>query len=192
MVPTLVMRARDLGRRAQAARGWNNGHMNEHAAHRLGAEGLRPVSPKLIPARYLGGLVADALSLLLATACVVVAAVFDLWWLYLLAVVPILWCLPALLLTPRRVRAIGYLDDEDELVSASGIMFRSVTTTPYGRVQSVEINEGPIERHFGIATLSWSTAADGADGEIPGLVREEAERLRTLLTTRGIERMQSL
>jgi membrane protein YdbS with pleckstrin-like domain len=167
--------------------------MDEDAARRrLGAQGLRPVSPGLIRARYLAALVWDVISLLIAIACVVVGAVLDLWWMYPLAVIPILWCLPALLLTPRRVRAIGYLDGEDELVSASGIMFRSVSSTPYGRIQSVEINEGPIERHLGLATLSWSTAADGADGEIPGLPREEAERLRTLLTTRGIERMQSL
>jgi membrane protein YdbS with pleckstrin-like domain len=90
------------------------------------------------------------------------------------------------------VRALGYLDGAQELVTASGIMFRSVTTTPYGRVQSVEINEGPIERHFGIATLSVSTAADSVDASISGLPRAEAERLRDLLTHRGIERMQSL
>jgi membrane protein YdbS with pleckstrin-like domain len=146
----------------------------------------------LIPARYLGALWWYAVSFLMAVALVVLAIIFHFPWMFPLAIVPVLWCLPGLILTPRRVRALGYLDGAQELVTASGIMFRSVTTTPYGRVQSVEINEGPIERHFGIATLSVSTAADSVDASISGLPRAEAERLRDLLTHRGIERMQSL
>ncbi len=158
----------------------------------LGADGLRAVSPRLIPARYLGGVVPDLIALALAIACLVLAVRLDWWWLALVALVPLLVIAPALILTPRRVRALGYLDRDDDLVVASGIMFRSVTVTPYGRVQSVEIHEGPIERRFGIARISYSTASTDVDGSIPGLPRDEAERLRELLTTRGIERMQSL
>lgn len=159
---------------------------------RLGADDLLPVSPRLIPAVYVATIPLYVISLAIAVACIVLGTVFSWWWMSLLAVVPILWCLPSLLLTPRRVRARGYLDQADDLVTASGIMFRHVSMTPYGRVQSVAIAEGPVERRFGIATLTWSTAATAAGGSIPGLPRDEAERLRTLLTERGIERMQSL
>lgn len=159
----------------------------------LGADGLRAVSPRLIPARYLAAIPGHVIALVLAGACAWVALTFDgWWWLWIVAAVVLATRLPGLFLTPRRVRALGYLDREEDLVTASGIMFRSVTITPYGRVQSVELHEGPIERRYGIARISFSTASSDADGSIPGLPREEAERLRDLLTRRGIERMQSL
>lgn len=159
---------------------------------RLGGRGLTPVSPRLVPARYLAAIPWWVISLAIAIACLVLGLRLGWWWLEALAIVPILWCLPGVLLTPRRVRAIGYRAGEEELTLASGLMFRSVTTTPYGRVQSVEIHEGPIERRSGIARLSYSTASTEADGTIPGLPREDAEELKELLTRRGIERMQSL
>lgn len=158
----------------------------------LGAQGLKPVSPKLIPARYLASIPGHLISLALIVGTAAVAVWFELWWLLIPALIPLTWMLPSLLLTPRRVRALGYLDGEQELTTAKGILFREVSTTPYGRVQSVEIHEGPIERRFGLSTLSFTTASTGADSSIPGLPRAEAERLKELLTRRGIERMQSL
>ncbi|MDO5661878.1 MAG: PH domain-containing protein [Brachybacterium sp.] len=158
----------------------------------LGSEGLTPVSSKLIPVRYLASIPGTVILLVIAAALVVGGLWWEQWWMIALAVLPVLIVLPGLILTPRRVRAIGYRDREEDLVVASGLMFRSVAVTPYGRIQSVEINEGPIERRFGLCTLSFTTASTTADGGIPGLERAEAERLRTLLSIRGIERMQSL
>ncbi len=87
----------------------------------------------------------------------------------------------------------GYLDGEEELVIASGgILFRSIVTVPYGRIQSVTIDEGPIQRRYGLASLTLSTASDTGTESLSGLPREEAERLRELLTERGIERMAAL
>lgn len=156
----------------------------------LGAEGLKPVSPSLIPARYVASIIPKLIWVALAVGCVVLGLVQGWWWMYPLALIPLAFMLPSLILTPRRVRALGYLDRDEDLVTASGIMFRSVEVVPYGRIQEVTVSEGPIERRFGIATLSFSTAS--SSGAIPGLPREEAERLRELLTARGIERMQSL
>ncbi|SLM92031.1 PH domain-containing protein [Brachybacterium nesterenkovii] len=161
-------------------------------AVRLGAEGLKPVSPRLIPARRLAAAIPCAILLAAAVGCVVVGVLADLWWMHLIALLPLVIAAQWILLTGRRVRAIGYLDREDDLVVAKGLMLRSVTVTPYGRVQSVEVSEGPIQRRFGLASLSLSTAATAADADIPGLPREEAERLRALLAARGIDRMQSL
>ena len=65
-------------------------------------------------------------------------------------------------------------------------------TIPYGRVQSVKIDEGPVDRKYGLAKLSASTAGEGGPVLLPGLPRDEAERLRTLLAERGIEIMAAL
>ncbi|MGO1600547.1 MAG: PH domain-containing protein, partial [Brachybacterium sp.] len=135
--------------------------LSDDPAGLLGAEALRPVSPKLIPARYLGGIAGNVFWLLLIIAAIVGTVLTGWWWIAACAVLPLLLILQHLLLTPRRVRAIGYLDEEEDLTIASGIMFRSVHTIPYGRVQSVKIGEGPIERRYGLATLTITTAAGG-------------------------------
>lgn len=159
---------------------------------RLTVDGLRPVSPRLIPARYLGASIGYLIGLLLAAGAIVAAVLTGWWWIGLAAIVPLVIVAQSLLLTPRRVRAIGYLDGEQELTIARGIMFRTVSTIPYGRVQSVSIDEGPIERRYGLATLQITTGAAEQVPSLPGLPREEAERLRALLTARGIARMAAL
>ena len=159
---------------------------------RLGAEGLRSVSPRLVPARYLATIPGYVIGVLLAAGAVVAAALTGWWWLGLLAVIPSVIVAQSLLLTPRRVRAIGYRDAEEDLTIALGIMFRSVHTIPYGRVQSVKIDEGPVDRRYGLAKLTISTAHDGAGVTLPGLPKDEAERLRALLTARGVELMAAL
>ncbi|MGO1422186.1 MAG: PH domain-containing protein [Brachybacterium sp.] len=166
--------------------------LSDDPAGLLGAEALRPVSPKLIPARYLGGIAGNVFWLLLIIAAIVGTVLTGWWWIAACAVLPLLLILQHLLLTPRRVRAIGYLDEEEDLTIASGIMFRSVHTIPYGRVQSVKIGEGPIERRYGLATLTITTAAGGGTEALPGLPKAEAERLRTLLTDRGVDLMAAL
>lgn len=158
---------------------------------RIDAQGLRPVSSKLIPARYIAGIPGYAIGLILVAACVVGWWWLDWWWLGLVALLPAILVAQGLLFTPRRVRAIGYRDGEDELIVASGVMVRSIVTVPYGRIQSVKIDEGPVDRRFGLAQLSFTTAADDTE-TLPGLPREEAERLRELLTRRGIDTMAAL
>lgn len=86
--------------------------------------------------------------------------------------------LPYALLTPRRVRAIGYMLREDDLVFRTGIMFRRIVAVPYGRMQLVDINRGPLARAFGLAELKLVTAAAASAVTIPGLPFDEAEQLR--------------
>lgn len=158
---------------------------------RIGANGLKPVSPKLIPARYIAGIPGYVIGVLMIAACLVLWWWQGWWWLGLVAVIPAITVVQGLLFTPRRVRAIGYLDGEDELIVASGLMFRTVVTVPYGRIQSVKIDEGPVDRSYGLAKISFTTAADAGE-TLPGLPKEEAERLRELLTRRGIDTMAAL
>lgn len=158
----------------------------------LGASALRPVSAKLIPARYVAASIGYVFCLLLLAGAIVAAVLTGWWWLGLTGLIPLLIIAQSLALTPRRVRAIGYHDGQEELTIASGIMFREVKTIPYGRVQSVKIDEGPVDRKYGLAKLSVSTAGEGGPVLLPGLPRDEAERLRTLLTERGIEIMAAL
>ena len=85
----------------------------------------------------------------------------------------------ALVLAPRRHRAWGYAESGDELAVRRGVWVRTRTVVPFGRVQHIDVAQGPIERPFGLATLILHTAGTrGATVALPGLEQAEAERMR--------------
>ena len=111
------------------------------------------------------------------------------------------WAAPAALvvlaavylgLIPRRVRAWGYTEQDDDLVITRGIMFKTLVVVPYGRMQYVDVQAGPVERSFGLATVQLHTASPGTDAAIPGLVASEAARLRERLASRGESQLAGL
>lgn len=81
----------------------------------------------------------------------------------------------------RRVRAIGYILREDDLLFRKGIMFERVVAVPYGRLQLVDVTRGPLLRALGLASLKFVTASAATGVNLPGLPREEAELLRDRL-----------
>jgi hypothetical protein len=91
-----------------------------------------------------------------------------------------LLALAALILLPqRRWRAWGYREEEDELHIRHGLLTRIRTVVPFGRVQHIDVAQGPIERSFGLATLILHTAGTrGASVPLPGLLFDDAERMR--------------
>ena len=85
----------------------------------------------------------------------------------------------ALLLPLRRYRSWSYRFDEDELHIRSGLWTRVHTIVPFGRVQHIDVAQGPIERRFGVGTLILHTAGTRSSAvALPGLVFEEAGRMR--------------
>ncbi len=132
------------------------------------------VSPKYIPVDMIGTLIFGAI----ATAVSFVP--FWIGWAegWVIGVVVGAVFLLVLALTPRRVRAIGYLLRDDDLLFRRGIMFQRFVAVPYGRMQLVDISRGPVARAFGLAELKFVTAAASSGVLIPGLPLAEAERLR--------------
>lgn len=112
-----------------------------------------------------------------------------------------LWALPALVVAiaawiayvvPRQVRAIGYAERDDDLLIRKGVLFRTLVVVPYGRMQFVDVQAGPLDRWGGIARVQLHTASPGSDASIPGLVPAEADRLRDRLAARGEARLAGL
>jgi membrane protein YdbS with pleckstrin-like domain len=66
------------------------------------------------------------------------------------------------LLPGRRYRAWGFAEGEDELTVKHGLMIRKVTIVPFGRVQHIDVAQGPIQRMLGLATLVLNTAGTAA------------------------------
>ena len=86
-----------------------------------------------------------------------------------------------LVFEPRRVRSIGYLLREDDLLFRRGILFQRFVAVPYGRMQLIDITRGPVARWLGLADLKFVTAAATAGVSIPGLAEADAESLRDRL-----------
>jgi hypothetical protein len=78
-----------------------------------------------------------------------------------------------------RYNARGYQISADRLRVVRGLMFRSDTVVPFGRVQHIDVAQGPLERFFGIATLTLHTAGNhNASVSLPGLGEELAREMR--------------
>ncbi len=146
------------------------------------------VSPRLITAR----LVSAGITLAVPVVAGAVLAVLVSPWFWLVAAVPAAILVWVALVVPRQVRAIGYAERDDDLLIRKGILFRSLVVVPYGRMQYVDVEAGPLDRRLGIAKVQLHTASASTDANIPGLVPDEAERLRDRLTVRGETRLAGL
>lgn len=97
-----------------------------------------------------------------------------------------LWVFLLLLTTVLRYlgfRIKGYAVRQHDLMYRRGLLFRSVTVVPFTRIQHSEVEQGVIERQFGLSSLSVFTAGGSqSDLVIPGLKREDAERIRNFLS----------
>jgi membrane protein YdbS with pleckstrin-like domain len=85
----------------------------------------------------------------------------------------------AILFPTRRYRGWGYREGEEEIEIRRGRLIRVRTIVPFGRVQHIDIAQGPIQRAWGLATLILHTAGThGASVPLPGLRHPDAEATR--------------
>lgn len=72
-----------------------------------------------------------------------------------------------------------------------GVIFKKYVTIPYDRIQNVDIHRGILARILGLSVLNIQTAGSagtsgtGVEGSLPGLSREEAEKIRDELIHRA-------
>ena len=79
----------------------------------------------------------------------------------------------------RRYQARGYQLGADRLRVVRGLLFRSDTVVPFGRVQHIDVHQGPLERGYGLATLVLHTAGThNASVALPGLAHADALAMR--------------
>lgn len=141
----------------------------------------QPVSAKLVTTRTIT-LVAWLVPFIIAGA--VLAVLFSAWiWIAVgvltLALVWGLW------LIRRQVSAMSYIELAEDLVIRKGRVFRQVSSIPFGRLQYVDVQSGPLERKYGMATLQIFTASPSTSATIPGLLIATAEEMRERLMARG-------
>jgi membrane protein YdbS with pleckstrin-like domain len=148
----------------------------------------RRVSPKLVWVEL-----ASATIVLI----VMLAICAGLWLLHLwapLAIVGVfaIGSIVQLVIIPRRVRSIGYQLRDDDLLFRRGIMWQRFVAVPYGRMQLIDINRGPIARVLGLSELKFVTAAAAAGVTLPGLPAADADELRDRLVALAESRRAGL
>jgi hypothetical protein len=95
------------------------------------------------------------------------------------AVALLLGAVLVLVLPERRYRAWGYDATSDELYVQNGIWLQTLTVVPFGRVQHIDVSQGPLERRYGVGALTLHTAGTRASAVVlPGLDMADAERMR--------------
>lgn len=82
----------------------------------------------------------------------------------------------------RRYRYTRWMLDDTGFGYRRGRLWLTETRVPRTRVQHVDLKRGPMERHFGLATLVVHTAGTRASAvSVAGLDAGEAARLRDAL-----------
>ena len=136
------------------------------------------VSPKYLVVEIVGSLIG---MVVFVGVLVVMYLIWGQWWALWGAIVVGVGSLIGIAFEPRRVRSIAYRLRTDDLLFKRGIMFHRQVAVPYGRMQLVDITRGPVARALGLADLKFVTAAASTAVTVPGLPREEADRLRARL-----------
>ena len=144
----------------------------------------RAVSPALVGLRRA---VLAAVTAILLVVLVVLTVVLDLpvWLLVIGLLIPACGFVAGWVLVGRNARAWGYAERDEELFIRHGALFRTLVVVPYGRMQYVDVQSGPLARLCDIASVHLHTASPGTSARIPGLPAEEAARLRDRLTSLG-------
>ncbi|MEO6942194.1 MAG: PH domain-containing protein [Terrimesophilobacter sp.] len=135
------------------------------------------VSMRLIVSEYVGSVVSAAVFTVAILAFTNLVWSGGIWALVVVGAITLI----VFIIIPRRVRAIGYQLRADDLLFRRGILFQRFVAVPYGRMQLVDINRGPLSRMLGLSELKFVTAAASTGVTIPGLREADADELRDKL-----------
>ena len=143
---------------------------------------FQSLDPRVIPLwRVTGGIGSAVLATVLLVGALafavpsgIVAWALGAWGLVVVALAAYTWWYP------RRAHAAwGWRIDERVLEIRSGVVFRVTRLVPLSRLQHVDLQSGPIERSFGLASLIVHTAGThDSSVPLPGLDAAAAAALR--------------
>lgn len=105
----------------------------------------------------------------------------DWWAVGAVAALGLAWLAWRLVRAGRWVRAWGYAERDADLCIRSGLWTRNLTIIPFGRMQMVKVQAGPLLRAFGLASVELVTASALTNATISGLPADEATALRDRL-----------
>ncbi|WP_081683865.1 PH domain-containing protein [Granulicoccus phenolivorans] len=105
------------------------------------------------------------------------------WWLLGPALGLLVIAIPLVLIVPPvRWRVHRWEVTDQAVYSRSGFWWREWRAAPLSRVQTVDLDRGPLQRRFGLATVSVTTASSRGAVHIKALDAEQATDLVHRLT----------
>lgn len=157
---------------------------------------LRMLDPRVITLNRIGGaIVGLVLGGLYSLTVLIVffVAEWPLWGRVLFAStwIPVAACLLWLAIQWPAIdyRHWRYRIDREGIEIWSGVVWRQAVVIPRSRVQHIDVSQGPIERSYGLATLSIYTAGTQYSRiDLPGLDHGVALTLRDALLPTDAER----
>jgi uncharacterized protein len=79
----------------------------------------------------------------------------------------------------RKYRHWGYAMGADRLRVVRGYMFYRDTVVPFGRIQHIDVEQGPVDRRYDLAKLTVHTAGNhNSTVSLPGLLHADALVMR--------------
>ncbi|QZH76256.1 MAG: PH domain-containing protein [Erythrobacter sp.] len=144
--------------------------------HRMTEEPLTPLDPGYTTILRIEGLLITLPFIVAATVLALVEALPPwapgipvlLLAIVLIGIVPI-----------KKYQSRGYHMAVDRLRVVKGVLFHADTVVPFSRVQHLDVEQGPLERAFGIARLILHTAGThNASVTLPGLAHADAIAMR--------------
>lgn len=139
-------------------------------------ETLTPLAPAFVKQLRVDAAVIAAILLAIAGLAEVMAPIPP-----GLALIPALlvaaWLI--LVMPGRRYQRWGYTFGGDRLRVVHGFLFHHDTVVPLGRIQHIDVRQGPLMRGWGLAQLTVHTAGThGSSVSLPGLHLADAEAMR--------------
>jgi len=106
-------------------------------------------------------------------------------WSFILLLAALLIILPYYFLLQKSFPYMAFAIRDHDVIYQKGWLIRSIKICPFNRIQNCSIQSGPLERKWGLASLTLYTAGStGADMRIPGLKQDEADRLRQYILSK--------
>lgn len=156
---------------------------------------FRPLDRRALTVEYIGSLIFTGVVTFGLLITLALEFIFD-WWGWtarvscwagaVLIVLGLLWLsVPWVRLSHN---ATSYRVNEDGLEIRRGVLWRKVITVPRSRVQHTDVAQGPVQRRFGLGTLTVHTAATRTPSvQLAGLAHETAMRVREDLRQTGTD-----
>ncbi|MDP2292860.1 MAG: PH domain-containing protein [Actinomycetota bacterium] len=149
----------------------------------MDADEWRALHPSIVRV-WRAGAALVAIPVLVMLLFVALIAGHWVWWVvWSLAAAWFAWMASARV--ARRYRAWRYRFGPDSLELRRGVWWHVATSVPYHRIQQVDVNQGPIQRHYGMVELRLRTASAGSDCSLPGVPQADADELRAWLAARA-------
>lgn len=144
--------------------------------HLMNEEPLTPLDPGYTTVLRIEGLLIT-LPFVIGAGVLSIAEVVPSW----VPAIPVLLLAVVLIgIAPiKKYQSRGYHMAGDRLRVVKGVLFHADTVVPFSRVQHLDVEQGPLERLFGIARLILHTAGThNASVTLPGLAHADAIAMR--------------